>query len=123
MNDALLQQYVDQVFAIYDRDRSGSLDVRELAGFFNDIFAKMGDPRRLNQQQATAALQAIDRNNDGRANKMELFTALKRILTTSQTPYQGGGNNIGGGYGGNNMGGGYGGQNMGGGYGGNQGWK
>ena len=121
MNDNLLRQYVDEVFNVYDRDRSGSLNTMELAGFFNDIFAKMGDPRRLNQQQATAALQAIDQNNDGRANKMELFNALKRILITSQTPYQSGGygNNMGGGYGGNNMGGG----NMGGGYGGNQGWK
>lgn len=70
MNDNLLRQYVDEVFNVYDRDRSGTLNAQELSGFFNDVFAKMGDPRRLNQQQAFAALSAIDRNSDGRASKM-----------------------------------------------------
>lgn len=70
MDDNQLRQYVDEIFMIYDRDRSNSLEVHELAGFFNDVFAKMGDPRRINQQQAMAALASIDRNQDGRANKM-----------------------------------------------------
>ena len=62
---------------MYDRDSSGSLDMRELKGFFDDIFAKMRDPKRLNQQ-AAAALDAIDRKNNGRTNEKEFLTPLKK---------------------------------------------
>lgn len=70
MDDNTLRQYVDEIFLVYDKDRSNTLEVQELAGFFNDVFAKMGDPRRINQQQAMQALASIDRNQDGRATKM-----------------------------------------------------
>lgn len=51
--------------------------MRELTGFFDDIFAKMRDPKRLNQQ-AAAALDAIDRKNNGRTNEKEFLTPLKK---------------------------------------------
>lgn len=82
--DNVLKQYIDQIFDRYDRDRSGTLESFELANFFNDVLAMMGDPRRINQQQATQALMAIDQNNDGRANKMELFNAFKRVIMQQQ---------------------------------------
>ena len=58
--DNVLKGYIDQIFANYDRDRSNTLEVNELANFFNDVFMMMGDPRRINQQQAYQALRAID---------------------------------------------------------------
>ena len=63
--DNVLRQYIDQIFVKYDRDRSMTLEVYELANFFNDVFAMMGDPRRINQGQAYQALMMIDQNNDG----------------------------------------------------------
>ena len=80
MDDSILKAYVDEIFMVYDKDRSGTLDARELASFFNDIFAMMNDPRRLNQQQAMETLRSIDQNSDGRASKMEVFMALKKVL-------------------------------------------
>lgn len=68
--DSALQNYIDQIFQKYDRDNSGSLDANELALFFNDVFQLMGDPRRVDQNQARQALMAIDKNNDGRASKL-----------------------------------------------------
>jgi len=41
-----------------------------MANFFNDVFALMGNPTRVNTQQAQQAMQAIDQNFDGRASKM-----------------------------------------------------
>jgi Ca2+-binding EF-hand superfamily protein len=67
--DSTLRQYIDTIFVKYDRDRSMTLDISELANFFNDVFMMMGDPRRINQQQAYQALMMIDQNNDGRASK------------------------------------------------------
>ena len=46
ISDALLKNYVDEVFMTYDRDRSGSLEPNELANFFNDVFEKMHNPSR-----------------------------------------------------------------------------
>ena len=54
----------------YDRDRNGTLDANELAYFFNDIFAMMNDPRRVNPYQAQQAISDIDKNNDGKASKV-----------------------------------------------------
>ena len=64
-----LQQFIEQVFNRYDRDRTGTLDSNELAAFFNDVFAQMGQSTRLNNQQALDALRVIDTNSDGRASK------------------------------------------------------
>lgn len=48
----------------------GSLDINELANFYNDLFARMNDPRRLTQQQAYDTFRAIDTNCDGRVDKL-----------------------------------------------------
>lgn len=58
--DPVLKQYIDQIFNNYDRDRSNTLEVNELANFFNDVFAMMGDPRRVSQLQAYQAINMID---------------------------------------------------------------
>ena len=84
IDDNTLRNYIDQVFARYDRDRSGTLDPNELAGFFNDVFMMMGSPQTVNMYQAQQALQQIDRNGDGRANKMELFMAFKQMIAIQQ---------------------------------------
>lgn len=57
------------MFNKYDNDRSGQLSPLELTNFFNDVYASLGLPTRLNQAQAMEALRAIDQNNDGAASK------------------------------------------------------
>jgi hypothetical protein len=70
MDDNTLRNYVDTVFLKFDSNRSGTLEPHELAGFFNEVLALMGDPRRMDAQGAYQALRAIDQNCDGKANKM-----------------------------------------------------
>lgn len=96
ITDFQLQGYVDQVFMRYDLNYSGTLDVNELGLFFNDIFGMMNFNYRLNHQQAYQFMMQVDRNMDGRANKRELFMAVKLILNqqgyyTQQQPMMGGG--------------------------------
>ena len=88
VDDNALRNYIDQVFMRYDRDRSGTLDSNELAGFFNDVFQMMGSPQRINAYQAQQSLMSIDRNGDGRANKMELFMAFKMMIQQQQQQQQ-----------------------------------
>lgn len=83
MDDGMLRLYVDEIFEVYDKDRSNTLDARELAGFFNDMFMRMNDPRRFTEPQIMAN---IDANSDGKASKMEVFNALKRVLSSPNPP-------------------------------------
>jgi hypothetical protein len=52
ITEAQLQQFIETVFNKYDTDRRGTLDALELSNFFNDVYASMGIPTRLNQAQA-----------------------------------------------------------------------
>jgi len=80
VNDTALRNYVDDVFSMYDTNRSGTLEAYELANFFNDVFAKMGNFNRYNDEQAMAAMRVIDSNFDGRASKQELYITLKYLM-------------------------------------------
>ncbi len=88
MNDQVLIKYIQEVFGYYDRDRTGFLDINEIANFYNDLFARVNDPRRLTQQQAYDTFRAIDTNFDGRIERAELFNACKYMF--AQQPYAGG---------------------------------
>ena len=89
MDDEILRLYVDEIFSVYDKDHSQSLDLNEITLFLNDVFSKMNDPRRFNQQQALQTLKSIDVNNDGKASKMEMFLVIKRILSQPNQPNSG----------------------------------
>lgn len=81
ITDEHLAGYIDSIFSHYDRDNSGGLDARELTAFFNDLYRAMGNNQTVTVEQSQQALGAIDRNNDGRINKGELFQAFKGVLT------------------------------------------
>lgn len=81
LSDNQLRVYIDEIFDRYDADRSGNLDAQELANFFNDLFRTIGNPTVITQAQAQNAICSIDKNNDGKANKMELFMAFKGIIS------------------------------------------
>lgn len=69
MDDNILRMYIDEVFGMYDQDRSGYLDKRELVGFFNQLFASFNDPRRVDQNSINMLLNSCDMNHDGQVNK------------------------------------------------------
>jgi hypothetical protein len=75
------------VFGYYDKDRSGTLDKRELVGFFNQLFQSFNDPRRVDQNTINQMLSACDMNRDGQVNKVELFTLFKRVLMGDSSMY------------------------------------
>ena len=52
VTEAQLRQFIETVFNKYDYDRTGQLNAQELASFFNDVYAGLGQPTRLNQAQA-----------------------------------------------------------------------
>lgn len=83
MNDNLLIKYVDEIFAYYDKDRSGDLDLFELTQFFNEVFRQLGDNNVVNEHDVQCTMKKIDQNFNGRADKYEIFKALKSILSNN----------------------------------------
>ena len=69
MDDNILRMYIDEVFALYDKDKSGSLDKRQLVGFFNQLFMSFNDPRRIDQNTINQILTQNDMNHDGQISK------------------------------------------------------
>lgn len=77
--DDQLRSAVDAVFDRYDSDKSGSLDVKEVAKLINDALAHMKTGRTTTEAEVQQVMKSIDANNDGQVSKVELFQIFKKI--------------------------------------------
>lgn len=92
MDDLTLQQYIDEVWRVYDGDKNGTLDINELHWFLNDLCARVGDSRRYSANEVTSIFKEADVNKDSRIDKTELFRFCKFLfnkkpLTVTSTVY------------------------------------
>ena len=79
MDDSILMMYIDEVFSVYDLDRNGTLDAKEIHHFFNQLYASLNEKRRFTEQDILMLFRAIDKGNDNRIAKPELFILFKSI--------------------------------------------
>ncbi len=63
---------VNDVFAKYDVDRSGTLDVREVKSMLNDSLKSMGQSRKVTESEVNQFIKGCDKNEDGKITKAEL---------------------------------------------------
>jgi Ca2+-binding EF-hand superfamily protein len=61
--------YIETVFNKYDTDRTGTLDVKEMTMFFNELFRSLNINTIVTEEQALEAIKSIDDNSDGQVNK------------------------------------------------------
>lgn len=80
LQDEMLKAYIDSVFNKYDADRNGSLDVKEMTLFFNDLFRNLNINVVVTEAQSLQAIKSIDDNSDGLVDREELFKAFKMML-------------------------------------------
>ena len=78
-SDQELRAAVDAVFDQFDSDHSQSLDRNEVVNLINAALANMGASRKASNEEVNALIQAVDKNNDGRIAKPELFEIFKRV--------------------------------------------
>lgn len=62
--DKNLEEAVDQVFAHYDRNKNGTLEVKEIKFFLNDCYAKVGK-KSSGFSEVTDLLNNYDFNKNG----------------------------------------------------------
>jgi len=77
--DQQLRDAVDAVFAQFDKDGSGTLEVAEVSSLINAALSQMNAGRQATQQEVQSLIQAVDKNSDGKIAKTELFEIFKRV--------------------------------------------
>jgi Ca2+-binding EF-hand superfamily protein len=81
-SDDDLRNAVNAVFDAYDKDRSGTLESNEITLLINDALRHMGQGRQVSQQEVNQFISAVDKNNDGKIAKPELFEIFKRVIAS-----------------------------------------
>lgn len=82
----LTKEDIERVFALYDRDKSGTIENEELKGFLKDLLElvkKDYDATDLQDFQDTI-MRGCDFNRDGKINKKELTMILLALAKHSQ---------------------------------------
>lgn len=74
-----LRDAVDAVFTAYDKDNSGTLDVSEVTSLINDALKHMNAGRQATQQEVSNLITQIDKNSDGKVNKVELLQIFQKV--------------------------------------------
>ena len=77
--DDQLRQAIDAVFQKYDVDKSNTLDLNELKGVISDAFKQLGANRSVEMADVKKFINAVDKNNDQKITKSELFEIFKKI--------------------------------------------
>lgn len=80
-SDDDLRNAVNAVFDAYDKDKSGTLEANEITQLINDALKHMGQGRQVTQQEVNQFIAAVDKNNDGKVAKPELFEIFKRVIS------------------------------------------
>ena len=78
-SDQELRAAVDAVFDQFDTDHSMALDRNEVVNLINAALNQMGAGRKASNEEVNALINAVDKNNDGKIAKPELFEIFKRV--------------------------------------------
>ena len=78
-DDAKLTQQTANVFAVFDLDKSGFIDNKELENALKTI-AETNSFKPPSHEEITKTLNELDKNNDGKLNKDEFKTFVRELL-------------------------------------------
>jgi Ca2+-binding EF-hand superfamily protein len=80
LSDEVMKQTVEEIFKKYDTDKSGTIEVHELAHVIKDIFTAKGGDRQVKEADVKRVMTALDTNHDGKLCKEEFLVLLKRCM-------------------------------------------
>ena len=69
-----LDMILEEIWQVYDSDRSGYLEINEIEQMLSDIFTQTN--KKISSDQMKIILSIIDQDGDGRVEKNELKTLL-----------------------------------------------
>lgn len=83
MSENDIRQAVVEKFMKFDLNKSGYLEWPELRELVKDVFRELNIPREPSEEDYRIVLAKMDKNNDGKISKEELFSTMKEFLGQS----------------------------------------
>lgn len=77
--DQVLRKSVEQVFTVYDKDRSNTLGHEEIKKLLSDGYKNLKTAKVVTDDDVRCFLRAVDINRNGRITREELIKTLKKV--------------------------------------------
>ena len=77
--DAVIRKCVDDIWAEYDKDNSGSLDKDETKKFVQNTLSEMNDSGEFSEADFEACFKEFDKDGSGTIEKDEMAIFIKKV--------------------------------------------
>jgi Ca2+-binding EF-hand superfamily protein len=77
--DDQIRAAVISLFKKYDKDNSGYVESAEINSMCNDLAKELGSKQHYSPNQINSILSTLDRNQDGRVTKDELYVLMRKL--------------------------------------------
>ena len=77
--DAVIRKCVDDIWAEYDKDNSGSLDKEETKLFVKNTLSEMNDSGEFSEEDFEACFSEFDKDGSGTIEKDEMAIFIKKV--------------------------------------------
>lgn len=77
--DDQIRAAVISLFKKYDKDNSGYVESAEVNNMCNDLAKELGSKQQYSPNQINSILSTLDRNQDGRVTKDELYVLMRKL--------------------------------------------
>lgn len=77
--DDQIRAAVISLFKKYDKDNSGYVESAEVNNICNDLAKELGSKQQYSPNQINSILSTLDRNQDGRVTKDELYVLMRKL--------------------------------------------
>lgn len=79
ITDDQIRGAVINLFKRYDKDNSGYVEKSEITNLCNDLQRELNSKKQFTKDQVEDILNSLDKNQDGRVTKDELFVLMRRL--------------------------------------------
>jgi Ca2+-binding EF-hand superfamily protein len=80
LNEFASKKGFDMLFGMFDKDKSGQLDAKELSGLLNVAIKQAGGAFNVSEEQANMAMKAVDKDGNGQLSKDEVHTIYMQFI-------------------------------------------
>lgn len=77
--DDQIRQAVMNLFKKYDGNNSGYIDSGEIQAMCNDLAKELASKKQLTPEQINQTLSTIDKNQDGKLSRDEVFILMRKL--------------------------------------------
>ena len=77
--DGIIEKCIDDIWANYDKDKSGFLDKNETKAFVKNTLSEMGENGEFSEADFEACFKEFDKDGNGTISKDEMKIFIKKV--------------------------------------------